>query len=63
MFASLKSHFPDDYFFVTIITNNLLPNNVPNWFPWRHMADGIGHHEQATVGTADICRYPMGAAL
>jgi hypothetical protein len=57
--ATLKSVFPSDYFFVVVTANNLLPNNVPNVQPIRHMADGIGSGSVG-VGVPSICNYNIG---
>lgn len=57
--ATLKNLFPDDYAFVVVTANNLLPNNVPSVQPQRHTADGIGLLSTG-VGVPSICRYNIG---
>ena len=58
--ATLKATFPDDYFFVVLAANNLLPNRVPDVFTYRHVADGIGMNSVTGVGVPNICRYNIG---
>ena len=58
--ATLKSVFPDDYYFVVVAANNLSPNIVPSVIAYRHEADGIGLNSAGGVGTPSICRYNIG---
>jgi len=58
--ATLKSVFHDDFSFVVVAANNLLPNNVPVVQPARHTADGIGLGSTGGVGVPSICRYNIG---
>jgi hypothetical protein len=58
--ATLKSLFPDDFFFVVVAANNLSPNNVPSVLTYRHLADGIGMKSVTGAGVPNICRYNIG---
>ena len=59
--ATLKSTFPNDYFFVVVAANNLTPAKVPNVLTYRHLADGIGENTITGVGVPNICRYNIGS--
>lgn len=61
--TSLNGLFPDDYFFVAIVANNLLPNKVPNVLTYRHHADGIGQGAITGVGVPNITRYPISGTV
>jgi hypothetical protein len=60
--AQLKSLFPDDYFMVAVLANNLTPNSVPTVVnTLRHNADGIGLGTgPPSTGVANICKYNLG---
>jgi hypothetical protein len=53
----LNRWFPDDYFNVTMITNNLEPPNVPGYVWYRHKALGIGSDNAGEAGVPDHCLY------
>jgi len=59
--ATLKSTFPNAYFFVVVAANNLTPAKVPNVLTYRHLADGIGENTITGVGVPNICRYNIGS--
>jgi hypothetical protein len=56
---TLNGQFPDDYAFVVVAANNLLPNNVPSVTPVRRTADGIGLGSVG-VGVPSLCKYNIG---
>src|SRR5581483_11684254 len=58
--ATLKSLFPQDFFFVVVTANNLSPNLTPRVFNYRHVADGIGDDSIKGAGVPDICYYNVG---
>jgi hypothetical protein len=58
--ATLKSLFPQDFFFVVVTANNLSPNLTPRVQNYRHLADGIGSDSIKGVGVPDICFYNVG---
>lgn len=55
--AKLKSAFPADYFFVTIMATDLQPSRVPNVLTYRKIADGIGEDTITGTNVPNICRY------
>ena len=59
---TLKRTFPGDYVLVVVTAKSLTPDSVPNVWPRRHMADGIGQNAiSGGVGVPSICRYNLGS--
>jgi hypothetical protein len=54
---TLKSAFPNDYFFITITAKDLQPNRVPNVLTYRSIASGIGQDSLTNPTLSNICRY------
>ncbi|MCC6932312.1 MAG: hypothetical protein IT292_03550 [Deltaproteobacteria bacterium] len=59
--STLKTHFPDDYFFVNIMANNLQPARVPSVITQRSIASGVGEDSITGTNVPNICRYHIGS--
>lgn len=61
--STLRTAFPDDYFFLVIAASNLLPDRVPNVLTYRQFATGIGEDTLTDPTATNICRYNIGSSV